>query len=220
MLKLNNELIKEYEKLVYKIIINYANDYNKDDLFQEGMMGIIDASRTYDEKSNTKFSTFAYMHILGRVLKCVREDRNMKISRDLIKDYKKVLITKDYIYKTYGRPASEEEICKVLNMDNERLDEVLRYNESEISINKVIGDSENIELADIIYNKEEIDKIDKLCLKDALSGLDPKERDLIYKRYYENMTQTDIAKENNISQVKVYRYERKILDKLKNKIAG
>ena len=105
-------------------------------------------------------------------------------------------------------------------MDNERLDEVLRYNESEISINKVIGDSENIELADIIYNKEEIDKIDKLCLKDALSGLDPKERDLIYKRYYENMTQTDIAKENNISQVKVYRYERKILDKLKNKIAG
>ena len=48
----------------------------------------------------------------------------------------KVLITKDHIYKTYGRPASEEEICKVLNMDNERLDEVLRYNESEISINK------------------------------------------------------------------------------------
>ena len=213
---INNELVKEYEKLVYSIIINYANDYNKEDLFQEGMMGIIDASKTYDEKSNTKFSTFAYMHILGRVLKYIREDRNLKISRDLIRDYKKVLITKDHIYKSYGRPAREDEICNILNIDKKRLEEIIRYNESEVSINKIIGEDENLTLEDVLSNEE--DKIDKLYLKDALNDLSAEERDLIYKRYYENKTQTEIAKENNISQVKVYRYERKILDKLKDKI--
>lgn len=213
---INNELVKEYEKLVYSIIINYANDSNKEDLFQEGMMGIIDASRTYDEKSNTKFSTFAYMHILGRVLKYVREDRNMKISRDLIKDYRKINSIKEYIYKSYGRPANDEEICKLLNIDKNRLEEVLRYNESEVSINNVIGEDDNLTLEDVISNNNE--EIDNLYLKDALSDLNREERDLIYKRYYENMTQTEIAKENNISQVKVYRYERKILDKLKDKI--
>ena len=218
MLKLNNELIKEYERLVYSIIKNYATESNKEDLFQEGMMGLIDASKTYKEGS-TKFSSFAYMHILGRVLKYIREDRNMKIGRDLIKDYKRVLLLKEQIYKSYGRPASEEDICRILKMDKSRLNEVLLYNEKELSLNKVVSDEEkNIELEDTIYNKEEIDKLDMFDLKEALSNLSKEERDLIYKRYYENMTQAEIAKENSTSQVKIYRYERRILDKLKDKI--
>ena len=62
MLTLTDELISSYKKLVYSIISKYSNERNKDDLFQAGMMGIIDASKKYDNSSNVKFTSFAYKH--------------------------------------------------------------------------------------------------------------------------------------------------------------
>lgn len=219
MLTLTNDLIKEYEKLVYSIVINYANESNKEDLIQEGMMGLLDASKNYDSSSGAKFSSYAYMHILGRVLKTLREDRNLRISRDLIGDYKKILLAKDRYYLNTGRNPTINELSKILNLSIKRIEEVLRYNEKEVSLNKKINSDENeLTLEDIIYNKEEVDEIDRMCLNDALKDLDTEEKKLIYDRYYENKTQTEIAKENNLSQVKVYRLERKILNKLKSKI--
>ena len=215
MLTLTDELISSYEKLVYSIISKYSNERNKDDLFQAGMMGIIDASKKYDNSSNVKFTSFAYKYILGEVLKCLREDRNIKISRDIIRDYKRINIVKDHIYKMYGRPTNNKELSKLLNMNEERINEVINYNEKELSINMIISDDEKISLEDTISDNRN----NYFELNDALKELSDSEKRLIYERYYENKTQTEIAKEKNISQVKIYRYERKILDKLKDKMS-
>ena len=215
MLTINNELVHTYEKLVYSIIKKYSTSYNKDDLFQAGMMGIIDASKKYDNSSNVKFTSFAYKYILGEVLKYLREDRNIKISRDIIRDYKRINIVKDHIYKMYGRPTNNKELSKLLNMNEERINEVINYNEKEVSINMIISDDEKISLEDTISDNRN----NYFELNDALKELSDSEKRLIYERYYENKTQTEIAKEKNISQVKVYRYERKILDKLKDKMS-
>ena len=215
MLTLTDELISSYEKLVYSIISKYSNERNKDDLFQAGMMGIIDASKKYDNSSNVKFTSFAYKYILGEVLKYLREDRNIKISRDIIRDYKRINIVKDHIYKMYGRPTNNKELSKLLNMNEERINEVINYNEKELSINMIISDDEKISLEDTISDNRN----NYFELNDALKELNDSEKRLIYERYYENKTQTEIAKEKNISQVKVYRYERKILDKLKDKMS-
>ena len=48
MLKIDNDLIKKYEKLVYSIVNKYSNGENKEDLFQAGMIGILNASEKYD----------------------------------------------------------------------------------------------------------------------------------------------------------------------------
>lgn len=215
---INNELIKNYEKLVYKIISKYSNESNKDDLFQAGMIGILYASSKYDSKLNVKFSSFAYKYILGEVLKELREDRNIKISRDLIKDYKRIIIARERIYKAYGRPASIRELSKILNLTEKRITEVINYNERELSLNMVVSDDEKITLEDTIYNKDEIDKNDLINLKEAFKTLDQSEKELLYKRYYENKTQTELANEYKSSQVKIYRYEKKVLDKLKDKM--
>ena len=109
------------------------------------------------------------------------------------------------------------EILKYLRED--RINEVLTFNQTTKSLNKVITeDDKDITLEDTIasfetYNEEYID------LKGAIYSLDEEERKLIIERYYENKSQTEIAKERNISQVKVYRLERKILDKMKDKVA-
>lgn len=216
MFQLNNDIVKSYKKLIYSIIKEYCNEYNKEDLYQAGLLGLIKASKTYDkEKSNAKFSSFAYKSILGEVLKYLREDRNIRISRDIISDYKKIYKTKEYIYQTYGKNISNKELSKIVNIDEKRINEVLLYNQETRSLDNEI--SSNSTLKDIIPFKDK--SIDYIDLKDAFKDLTNEEKELILERYYYNKSQTEIAKEKNISQVKVYRLERKTLDKMKDKIA-
>jgi RNA polymerase sporulation-specific sigma factor len=216
MFQLNNDVVKSYKKLIYSIIKEYCNEYNKEDLYQAGLLGLIKASKTYDkEKSNAKFSSFAYKSILGEVLKYLREDRNIRISRDIISDYKKIYKTKEYIYQTYGKNISNKELSKIINIDEKRINEVLLYNQETRSLDNEI--SSNSTLKDIIPFKDK--SIDYIDLKDAFKDLTNEEKELILERYYYNKSQTEIAKEKNISQVKVYRLERKTLDKMKDKIA-
>lgn len=209
-------MLELQEKLVYSIISKYANNNNKDDLFQVGMMGAITAYQKYDQSLGIKYSTYAYKYILGEVLKYLREDRNIRISRDIINDYKKIIVGRDYIYKEYGR-VEDSKLCKILGISEERLNEVLNYNETIVSLNKPIGE-ENITLEDTIKDNS-MDISDRVSLKNAFNELNNEEKRLIYERYYNNLTQTEIAKDNNVSQVKVYRMERKILDKLKDKMS-
>lgn len=217
MLKLNDNIIDNYKKLIYSIIKKYSNNYNNDDLFQAGMMGLIKASKYYDNKYNVKFTSFAYKYIVGEILKVLREDRNIKIGRDIISDYKKILFTKEYTYKKYGRNLSNFELSKILNMSEDRIREVISYNETCISLNNIISDDEKLSLEDILPSNNNIDS-DMIDLKDAFNSLNNNEKELIIDRYYNNKTQTEIAKEKNLSQVKIYRYERKILDKMKDRM--
>ena len=207
-------MLELQEKLVYSIISKYANNSNREDLFQVGMMGAIIAYKKYDKSLGIKYSTYAYKYILGEVLKYLREDRSIHISRDIINDYKKILIGRDYIYKEYGY-VDNKKLSNILDISEERINEVLNYNDNIISINKPIG--EDITLEDTIRDNK-LDLNELVSLKDALNNLSLEEQKLIYERYYNDLTQTEIAKRDNISQVKVYRLERKILDKLKDEM--
>ena len=137
-------MLELQEKLVYSIISKYSNNSNREDLFQVGMLGAITAYNKYDKSLGVKYSTFAYKYILGEVLKYLREDRSIHISRDIINDYKKILIGRDYIYKEYGY-VDNKKLSKILNISEERINEVLNYNDSTISLNKPIGEDITIE---------------------------------------------------------------------------
>ena len=118
----------------------------------------------------------------------------------------------------YLRENRTIKLNKILNMSKERIDEVLLYNKDATSLNKLIIPDEELTIEDMISNND-MNMEDRVGLNDALASLNAEERKLIYDRYYKELTQTDIAKENNTTQVKVYRLERKILDKLKDKMA-
>ncbi len=221
MIKVDNEFLELNKNLVFSIVNKYASNYNKEDLYQVGMMAVIRASEMYDNERNVKFSTFAYKYILGEILKYIREDKGVKLSRDIIKLYKKIISLKNQMYLTCGRYITDEEVSELLNVSVSKINEVMKLCSGVESLDSVISsDDKDLTLMDTIKDENNLSKEDLISLKDALRNLNKEDQMLIYQRYYEGKSQTEIAKEKNISQVKVYRLERKILDDLSDKLCA
>lgn len=218
MIKLTNEMVVLLETKVSYIVNKYAQNYNKEDLLQAGKMGIVKASQNYDESVGVKFSTFCEKYILGEILKYIREDKNIRVSRDFIRIKKKIDIAKEHFFMKTGNIPSVEELSKLINEDEEKIKEVLGFDQNIRSIDINIDNDSDLTLADIVKEEEKIDKIDIISLNDALNDLNDEDRMIIEERYYNGKTQTELASELNISQVKVYRMERRILDDLNDRL--
>ena len=220
MLKLTNEMMDLYKKKVLYIAGKYSNNYNKEDLISQGMLGLIKASKKYDESLGIKFSTFSEKYILGEILEYIRNDKNIKISRDFIRLKKRVdIVIKEYL-ENKNRYPTVKEISYILKEEENKIIDVLNINQNVSSIDEPINKSENILLKDTISKKDNINIDDLISLKDALNNLSKEEKNIINERYYNGKTQSELAKELNTSQVKVYRMERKILNELNYKMTS
>lgn len=213
------KIILDNQNLIYSIIHKYFNNYpNKNDLFQEGCLGLIKASRKYDSSFDTKFSSFAYKYILGEMSNHVREDKGIKISHDLQKLYYKVEKVRLLLYQKYMREPNIVELSNYLELPQEKIVEILNIPTNIQSLDdKVKLEDNDLDLYEIIPDKDkDIDEL--LTLKGELSKLDENERELIKARYEENMTQSEAADLLGMSQVQVSRYEKKVLVKLKSRL--
>ena len=201
------EEVLNYEGLIYSIINKYPKRYDKDDLYQVGMIGLIDAYKHYNKNYEAKFSTFAYYYIVGEVNKYIRESSSLKVSKDLIELKKKILKVKEVMLQKLGREPSNLEISLYLEVDEKLINEALIATDEVTSIDEVynIGDYDNTS-ADILDLKLEIEKLPE------------KEKNIILARYYNDMTQSEVSNLLGISQVQVSRNEAKILQKLKNNL--
>lgn len=219
MIKLTNEMIVLLDSKVSYIVNKYAQNYNREDLIQAGKMGIVKAAQNYEESIGVKFSTFCEKYILGEILKYIREDKNIKVSRDFIKLKKKIDIAKEHFIMKIGRNPTTIELSHIIGVDEKKIIDVLGFDQNIRSIDMSIDNDSDLTLSDVIKEDEKLDNIDIISLNDALKDLTSEERKIIEERYYNGKTQTELASEMNISQVKVYRMERRILDDLNDKLA-
>lgn len=221
MLKLTDELVIKYDSLIMSIVNKFAQNYNREDLYQVGRNALLKASLKYDENANVKFSTFSYKYILGEILKYIREDKNLHVSRDMIRLNRNIKVAEERYYMSYGKYPSSYELSLLLKENENKIKEVLNLCQNTDSLDEKndYGDNE-LSLYDVTYDKDKVDSIDLISLKYALNELKEEDRNLIYQRYFEDKTQTEIAEKMNISQVKVYRMEKKILDELNSKMCA
>lgn len=221
MLKLTDELVIKYDSLIMSIVNKFAQNYNREDLYQVGRNALLKASLKYDENANVKFSTFSYKYILGEILKYIREDKNLHVSRDMIRLNRNIKVAEERYYMSYGKYPSSYELSLLLKENENKIKEVLNLCQNTDSLDEKNDYVDNeLSLYDVTYDKDKVDSIDLISLKYALSELSKEDRDLIYQRYFEDKTQTEIAEKMNISQVKVYRMEKKILDELNSKMCA
>lgn len=208
----------DYENLVYSIINKYGNYFDKDDLYQVGMIGLINAYNHFDSSIDIKFSSYAYYYILGEVTKFVRENRTIKVGKDTLKLYGAIEKSRDLMRQRLGREPSDFELSIFMEIDEEKISSV---KQSVIEVESL--DYQYEEDVNLYNSVKTIDKetdASYLDLKDAISELSDEEQQLLYRRYYDDMTQSEVSKHLGISQVQVSRKEGKILQKIKTKLVA
>lgn len=208
------EELLNYEGLVYGIIQRYTKYFEKDDLYQVGMIGLINAYHNFDSTQGTKFSTYAYYYVLGEVRKYVRESGLVKVSSDLVKLNQCIEKTSEQMSQRLGREPTTTELSLFLEIDEEKIEEArvaaLDVKSLDYSVDEALPEFYNSVAS---YDKETSPEI--LDLRRELSRLSDEEKSLIVARYYEDMTQSEASRELGISQVQVSRKEGKILEKLR-----
>lgn len=205
---------------VVKRFLNRGCEY--DDLVQIGSIGLLKAIKKFDSSYNVKFSTYAIPMIIGEIKRFLRDDGMIKVSRNLKEIANKAHIAKEALEKDYGREPTIAEIASVLEIPKEDLAIALDSVQNTESLYETIhqDDGSPILLIDRIScnENEDADIIDRLALKEVLSKLDAKERQIIMLRYFKDMTQCQVADMLRMSQVQVSRIEKKIIAKLKQSI--
>lgn len=205
--------ILEYENLIYKMISQYKS-FDKEDLYQVAMMGLMKAKKNYKESENTKFSTYAYYYILGEINNYITASNPVKVSRDLLRLNKSLEQAKEVMRQRLKREPTTEELSIFLEEPVEKIQEATLATRQVESLDYAY-DEENMDLYNSIGTEEKGMNDEILDLKDAIASLPQEEQQLIIARYFNDLTQQETSETLGMSQVQVSRKETKILEKLK-----
>ena len=217
------EFIMKYEKLVCKIASKYSCYSNFEDLKQVGMIGLLKAIDKYIPNPQTKFSTYATFWIRGEILEYLRNDKNIKPSKEILALSKKVEICRERLKDKFNREPSVSEIATILEEDEKNVLDAIYAKEFVLSTDYIINQDEegkDTSLYDTIPYYEVGYDEDILALHFELDKLSEEEKKIIALRYYQDMTQSEVSKVLGTNQVNVSRCESKILQKLKKEMAA
>ncbi len=210
-------------RLVLSIIKRFQNaKVSSDDMFQAGCVGLIKAVDNFNDQLGVRFSTYAVPMILGEVKRVVRNHSGLRISRSI----------RDMAYKALKARGELENGCKEVTLQD--IAEKLSVQESEVAY-ALDAISDHASIYDPVYDKagDTIELLDQLkdersndekwtenvALTSAMEKLDERERKIIYLRYYEGKTQTEISGEIGLSQAQVSRIEKLALAFMKKRLS-
>lgn len=211
-------------RLVLSIIKRFwAKKVNADDLFQAGCVGLIKSIDHFDLSVGVKFSTYAVPMIIGEIKRFLRDGNSLRVSRSIRDAAYRVLRTRGEL----ERGDEETTVDKIAEKMNVAVSEVV-YALDAIS--------DTLSLYDPVYNKQGdtlllMDQIgdekntgdnwtEKVALETAMDGLSDRERKILFMRYYEGRTQTEISDEVGISQAQVSRLEKNALKTIRCRMEG
>ena len=215
-----SELVRENMGLVKSIALRFrGRGQELEDLVQIGSVGMMRAIKGFDESFGTVFSTYAVHMITGELRRFLRDDGMIKVSREIKRKGYVIYKKREEFTAQHGREPTVSELCDICEMTKEEIILSLEASSPTVSLQERIGDDDSSCLEEFIGvdTSDEIDE--KLTLRDAISSLEPDERTLIFLRYYKGMTQNESAKRLGMTQVKVSRKEKKIIEKLKEKMS-
>ena len=215
-----DEIIRQNSNLVYGICAKYNGYADKEDLHQVGMIGLIKAYNNYDESKEAKFSTYAFPYVVGEVSKYVRENKAIKVSKDLVRLGRKINEYIEKNFKVRGYKPSTKDIALMLEVKEEKVISALdAYGMVTKSLDEEISDDGKvITLLDVTPTKQVISNEQMLDLKEAFKFLSDDEKTLLINRYFNDLTQSEVASILGVNQVYVSRLEKKALTKMKNKM--
>lgn len=186
-------LIKKHQGLVYHIVNRFnVSPFDRDDLIQAGMLGLLEAIKKYNINYNTKFSTYAVPYILGSIKKEYNVQNSIISSAYYINLIKKV--------KKETGDLSIEELAKKYKTTKENVVIAINFSNKMTYLK-----DEEVEM--IMDNNQERVIVD-------LTNLDKEEQLIYHLRVNKQLTQKEIADRLNINQSTISRKLKIIMKKL------
>lgn len=216
---MTNEQISEYSSYIYSIMKRFKNYKNKEDLFQAGCIGLINAYNRFDPNMEAKFTTYAYLDILGEMYKVVSQDKALKLGTKMNKLNLRIEKANVLLSQKLYRYPTIKELSDYLEIEEEIIENCLKLNNPIINLDETINkEGKELTFYDTISNND-IDMDTLVALKQELNNLNDNERYLLEKNLVENYTQSELATLLHTNQVQVSRKLNKIKEKIKSRIA-
>ena len=219
------KLVEDNNGLIWSIVRRFSGrGFEIEDLYQIGCIGFIKSIQRFDTSFEVRLSTYAVPYILGEIKRYIRDDGPIKVSRSIKELNVKIIELQKEYYNKHGKEITLEEISKELRTPKEEITMALdstrpvdSREEAQYRDNKTDKTVSIIE--QLSTGKDEQSEItNKIAIKNLISELGEKEKEIIMLRYYKQKTQMQVSKILGITQVQVSRIERKILDEMKRKL--
>lgn len=190
-----------------------------DDLFQVGCVGLVKAIHNFNTEFGVRFSTYAVPMIAGELRRYLRDDGAIKVSRSLKELAARAAAAEEKLKYAQGREPTIDELARELGESAEDIVFAKEAARACVSLHEHRYDDDGALLIDSVPDPhKEDDVIDRMLLRELLTSLDPRERQIIFLRYFKDETQSEIAKKLGVSQVQVSRLESRILKKMREKV--
>lgn len=210
-----NRLVTDNLGLVHSCCHKFAGrNIEYDDLFQIGCVGLIKAAERFDEEKGFCFSTYAVPVILGEIKRVFRDTGPVKVSRSLKELGLKITNIRSQLENKLGREPTVSEIANILNVDATEVSEAICAISPTVSL--TFEDDDGTKETELTIGDITDDLTNRISVQDAINLLDLEERIIITERYFNEKTQSSLAKMLNMTQVQISRKEKKTLLKLKN----
>lgn len=193
-----------------------------DDVFQAGCVGLIKAIDGFDMSVGVKFSTYAVPMIMGEIKRYLRDGNSLRVSRSIRDMAYKVLKTREEIEKG-DEEATINKIAERLQVAEREVVYALDAISDPVSIYEPVYNKagDTLLLMDQLTDDKNTDDIwtEHVALGEAMDKLGDREKKILFLRYYEGKTQTEISEEVGISQAQVSRLEKNALENIKLSIS-
>lgn len=221
-----DNLIVQYIYLIRYVVgrvkVTLPQTISVEDIAGYGVEGLINAIERYSPQKNTRFETYALIRIRGAILDKIRaEDFLPRSVRQKIKEIKNA---QEQLKQDLGRMPTTNEISEFLNMDPDKVTQLLSEDTTITSIyDKKGAADDSVEIIDTIEDTNKLTPHEnaeennvKHQLEKALMRLPERERIIMVLYYQENMTLKEIGETINMSESRVCQLHAQGIMKLKN----
>jgi RNA polymerase sigma-B factor len=222
-----DQLIEQYMSLVRSLARRYAyRGEQLDDLVQIGAIGLIKAIDRFDLDRGVELTTYATPNIIGEIKRHFRDKGwSVRVPRGLQELSVQLSRLVEQLTVQLGRSPTIAEIAKEAGVDEEHVLEALEsgraYSSVSLSAGSIGDEDGDLDPLETIGTEEHQYEVseDRAVLEPGFRVLDERERRILHLRFFEGLTQSQIAQQIGISQMHVSRLIRRALEKIRDEIA-
>jgi RNA polymerase sigma-B factor len=215
-----NALVEEHRWIAVQCARRFAaRGEPLDDLLQVAQLGVLKAVERFDPEVGVAFPSFAMPTVLGELRRHFRDCTwSLRVPRRLKELHVSLMRAAERLRHTLGRHPTVDELAEELRITTDEVLEVLDAGGAyrTVPITPVDDDEDDDrESAALGEIDGEFDTADnRLAIRVLLEQLEPRERTIVYLRFFGSLTQQEISDRLGLSQVHVSRLLRRSLDQL------